>query len=681
DKLAPFVVFLDVFSQTAAGKIGGKAAGLGVLYEKTTYVPPCFSVTSNAFEYFCEENSIDLCLTDLSNQDKIFDYYNNLVLKILEGNFPLPLANAINASLDKLVLKAPATVRNGFSVRSSFQTESTMKLPSPGIYESAIQVEISDVLNSIKAVWSSFFSSEGIKYRLLNEVTLSGVNLGVIVQEYIDGSKGGILSTLEPSQKDPAKILIESISGNPSRILNDNEKPSRYVINKVDLSISLEDLVEGESLERREIEVLSSHAKKLEIQLNSPLELEWIMNDSGQAYFLQLRKLPIPRRISQATGFVMDSNQNQLKSGKIKPFMSSAVVKTNKIPYHIITPKAFYVYKENGKNIPTELLIELRSLSNKYLQKGEVSFRSTYWSGLHSSDMLPAFPVIQNLEKCIDSIKDYWNFIIDNHLDDYSAEVALMIGNWIQIESSIVAVANRENQIIFNAVFGYLEGLELNLHDVYIVDLPSQRITSKRIPEKTVFFNRKIGEVEQLTEEKRSEQVVSDQQIVKISKKIHKIYQQLGPSRIEIIIPSKMQQNLGEEIFWQIDKVYSTSDYDSSYYRVVKVSSENPNIINVKTTLYRIQSSQDLEKYHHLEEGMNISFLLDYDERLYRNKSFMLAIGEFCKNRGINIIIQGSLLSHFASGLREFGIRVYNINETLTHIRNNTKIILEKNEY
>jgi pyruvate,water dikinase len=143
-----------------------------------------FAITSYAFGYFLEYNSIDKLLSELmenidkenfSNLKEMSWWANRLVMN---GRMPVDLANAIKAAYKELNVQSPfevAVKSNAISKNPPFN-EATF---------SHIKNE-SELLTAIQKSFASFYDEGAIKFRMANELLAKNVSMEVEVKSEID---------------------------------------------------------------------------------------------------------------------------------------------------------------------------------------------------------------------------------------------------------------------------------------------------------------------------------------------------------------------------------------------------------------------------------------------------------------------------------------------------------------
>jgi len=177
---------------------GGKSLGLMKL-DQFTNVPAGFAVSTDAYEQFVEEEDIDLDWIQGTSQD--LEQVSNEVSDVFdEASLPYDVQEEVERELDRLDLPVAA--------RSSAVDEDGDDNSLAGVMESELHLEdTAAVLDGIKSVYKSRFSTEGIEYRQNQGLDEVG-GVGVTVLEMVQPQAGGVIFTTRPSN--PERMGIEA---------------------------------------------------------------------------------------------------------------------------------------------------------------------------------------------------------------------------------------------------------------------------------------------------------------------------------------------------------------------------------------------------------------------------------------------------------------------------------------
>jgi pyruvate,water dikinase len=174
----------------ADANCGGKAVGLQRLMTAGLDVPPGFVIDGRAFQSIVGELRID----DTADIGHIL---GEAAERIATARIPDDLADAVNARIGEL---GPL-----LAVRSSATIEDQAAGAAAGVFSSRRAVPVDEVWDAIRAVWTSALTPLAAAYARKRG---SGISIGVIVQEFVDG-KPLVVYTRPPGQPSSPEILIQ----------------------------------------------------------------------------------------------------------------------------------------------------------------------------------------------------------------------------------------------------------------------------------------------------------------------------------------------------------------------------------------------------------------------------------------------------------------------------------------
>ncbi|MBU6376769.1 MAG: hypothetical protein KGQ59_12280, partial [Bdellovibrionales bacterium] len=224
--------------------------------------------------------------------------------------------DSLSLSLQKMIVAArmPEKVRgyidaqianhlagvSSFVVRSSSNAEDLENFSAAGIYESINHVSNAEkIFESIKQVWASLVSPRSVRLRNEVGISLDESYMGVIVQEEVKASLGGVLVTTNPmSRTDFRNVYINVSPHSVQSVVEGAELPLQYLYNTVEgggrtlsLGSAKEDLTPQmkDKLQRLAFagRLLQSHFAP-DYTFSAPVDIEWAMDDE-KIILLQLR--------------------------------------------------------------------------------------------------------------------------------------------------------------------------------------------------------------------------------------------------------------------------------------------------------------------------------------------------------------------------------------------------------
>lgn len=223
--------------------VGGKCSSLGELYylSKKLYfsIADGFAITtelyddyvkSNGFEQIIEEkiNSIDT-----SNIKQLESESAELRKFFIEGKFSLEQEQLILSNYDELsnlYRKAELEV----AVRSSAIAEDLPNASFAGQQDTFLNINKSNLLESIKICFASLFNSRAISYRHTHSISLDQVKISVAIQKMVRSDLGsaGVAFSIDPETGYDKAIVINGAFGLGELVVSGGVKPDEYILDK-----------------------------------------------------------------------------------------------------------------------------------------------------------------------------------------------------------------------------------------------------------------------------------------------------------------------------------------------------------------------------------------------------------------------------------------------------------------
>jgi pyruvate,water dikinase len=302
--------------------IGGKGASLARMIASGFPVPPAFTVTTDAYTHFMEENS----LTDpIGEVLRDFDPMNFADMEsraqLIQGLFN---GAAIPSRVQEHIYKAYEGLKtansaaqglSAVSVRSSATAEDSAGASFAGQHDTYLNVmDAESVLDSVRRCWASLWSSHAIHYRQQKGFDHFNVLMAVVVQEMINSVSSGVMFTMNPVTGDHSEIMINSAWGLGEAVVSGLVTPDKILVAKETgvvketfiapqtIMIALQpgggtsqepvpaNRVNACSLTELEIAELVKLGLTLEQHYGAPVDVEWCFTD-GQVKLLQSRPI------------------------------------------------------------------------------------------------------------------------------------------------------------------------------------------------------------------------------------------------------------------------------------------------------------------------------------------------------------------------------------------------------
>lgn len=315
----PHVLALRLCTPDVAGRVGGKALGLGRLLEQAADVPPGFVVTTDAYRDWVAVRGLEPEMERLLDgaTEPAAQEMASREIRALFAHAELPgaLVEQIGRAYAELDREPDPLV----AVRSSATAEDTAEASFAGQQETYLGVTGREsVARHIVECWASLFTAQAISYRRRLGLPVGGVAMAVLVQRMVAAEVSGVMLTLDPVTGDRSQIAIEAAFGLGLPVVGGELTPDRYSVDKVTLEVrsrailtqpfadrldpaaggvrreALSDAEGGaRCLSDEEVVRLATIGKRTERALGGPVDMEWAMGpgpDGGRhLYLLQAR--------------------------------------------------------------------------------------------------------------------------------------------------------------------------------------------------------------------------------------------------------------------------------------------------------------------------------------------------------------------------------------------------------
>ncbi len=174
------------------------------------------------------------------------------------------------------------------------------------------------------------------------------------------------------------------------------------------------------------------------------------------------------------------------------------------------------------------------------------------------TDVKGAEELIKHVKACYSSIFTAKNilYLKKNNYDWKNISLPIVVQQSVDAEFSGIAYTKNPSsdadEVVIEAVFGSLEGLEKNSPDVYIVDKDSNELKQSNIGEKTLMFTRdkETGKTinKTLSDDKMKLQVMEERftdEVARISKRVEKVLD--GKQKVSWVFDGKQFFVVGSE--------------------------------------------------------------------------------------------------------------------------------------
>ena len=223
-------------------RLGGKCTSLAIMTSAGMPVPPGFAVTTDAFDA-------------VMNQTTLRDH----IVKHLEGLDPNDVVDVDTraAHIRELIMtqEVPADVRDEsiaayntlmelcggevpVAVRSSATAEDLPDASFAGQQDTYLWIIGQEaVMQKIRECWASLYTARAITYRMANNISDEGLSMAVAVQKMVNSRTSGVAMTIDPSNGDKSKIVVDSSWGLGEMVVSGEVTPDNFLIDKVMMHI------------------------------------------------------------------------------------------------------------------------------------------------------------------------------------------------------------------------------------------------------------------------------------------------------------------------------------------------------------------------------------------------------------------------------------------------------------
>ncbi len=308
------IVWFSEVDKNDVEMVGGKGANLGEMYRANIPIPNGFIVTSQAyFKAITTSGAADrikgiLYNLDADNPLQLEEKAKACQKEILEIELDSKLQKTLFDFYEKLGKGKNVYV----AVRSSATAEDLPDASFAGQQSTFLNISGKEELKkAVLEAWASLFEARAIFYRRQKNYDDFKVKIAIPVQQMVQSDSSGIMFTLDPVTSNKKIVVIEAIFGLGELIVQGEETPDHYEVDKKSLKITAKkinaqknQLVKVKSKDVL-LKISRSHSKDQKItdeQIISlaqigltlekhyffPQDIEWAI-EKGQIYIVQTR--------------------------------------------------------------------------------------------------------------------------------------------------------------------------------------------------------------------------------------------------------------------------------------------------------------------------------------------------------------------------------------------------------
>ncbi|MGD2098846.1 MAG: PEP/pyruvate-binding domain-containing protein [Desulfobacterales bacterium] len=304
-----YILDFEKLDKNSLPVVGGKNASLGEMIKAAIRVPPGFAVTTDSYLLFITDaeikNQIIERISDLDPDD--VEALNNASADVqaLIKKTPMPAAvrQAIQDGYSRLCEKC-VVESVPVAVRSSATAEDLPTASFAGQQDTYLWIQgVDPVISKVQNCWASLYTPRAIAYRIKNEFPHEKVLISVGIQKMVNSRAAGVMFTLNPTDGDISKVVIEGSWGLGETVVSGSVNPDKFVVDKVMQEINertistkhiecVYDIEKGETIDADvaddmqctccladdEIKALVSTAKNIEKHYGRPMDIEWAID-------------------------------------------------------------------------------------------------------------------------------------------------------------------------------------------------------------------------------------------------------------------------------------------------------------------------------------------------------------------------------------------------------------------
>ena len=304
---------------------GGKASQLAELMRLGAQVPPGVALHAEFFEELARVCGIGDALEALRLEpslERITDTARQLIVDADDDiSYFEPLFEALESVPKPWIVRSSAIGEDGAQGSFAGQLESIGGVTTH-----------KELIQALKTCWASRWSTRVLSYERALKRELQGV--GVVVQSEITSKVAGVVFTRSPLSFD--SLMIEYCDGPGERLVSGEVNPVRVSVERQgdrfdvqergDIPECLEPSVEAELICSLQREALSLEARREE-----PLDLEWVMDENHELYFVQMRPITVLKAQDKSgTGARVvwsNANMNENYPEPVTPLLASIATK------------------------------------------------------------------------------------------------------------------------------------------------------------------------------------------------------------------------------------------------------------------------------------------------------------------------------------------------------------------
>lgn len=329
-----YIIQLDKVRKDSILLAGGKGANLGEMLAQGFPVPQGFCITSQAYDAYIEDNSIDVEIQSLlAAADASPVLESGLSEKLMERIKTGRISTEMHAQIESAYNQMGDRLR--VAVRSSATAEDLPEASFAGQQETFLNIRgIDKLIEAVKCCFASLWTERAIAYRRKTGFDTGKIALSVVVQEMIESDVSGVLFTVNPLNGSTKEMMINGsyglgeavVSGRvtPDTFLWDKEKGHiiKRTLGSKEFSIVYEN--EGGTRQKpnnhiqrrrfclsdKQVHALTGMAQKIEAHYGAPQDIEWAFRGNTLS-ILQSRGITTLKNLGEGNSSEYIKKQNK----------------------------------------------------------------------------------------------------------------------------------------------------------------------------------------------------------------------------------------------------------------------------------------------------------------------------------------------------------------------------------
>ena len=223
-------------------RLGGKCTSLAIMTSAGMPVPPGFAVTTESYDAVVNDPKLQAHIKEILaglDADNVADLdHRSAQIRELILTQPVPEEVYAEVHTAYTMLMELCGGEVPVAVRSSATAEDLPDASFAGQQDTYLWIiGEQHVLQKIRECWASLYTARAITYRLANNIADEGLSIAVAVQKMVNSRSSGVAMTIDPSNGDRTKIVIDSSWGLGEMVVSGEVTPDNFLLDKIMMSV------------------------------------------------------------------------------------------------------------------------------------------------------------------------------------------------------------------------------------------------------------------------------------------------------------------------------------------------------------------------------------------------------------------------------------------------------------